>query len=129
MTKLGTLSNDLIDTVSLGGPKVIWEAVPFPRFSSLPSLVLVGPPLLSCCHCSQVFVVSTLVSVTPAQPFIFRNYEYPANGLRDGSARQGHEYGSSKHEVRSQRGGRGEGARQGKQGLWERESRCRRRGH
>ncbi|XP_038690686.1 phospholipase A I isoform X2 [Tripterygium wilfordii] len=26
----------------------------------------------------KVFVVSTLVSVTPAQPFIFRNYQYPA---------------------------------------------------
>ncbi|KAI4365056.1 hypothetical protein MLD38_021076 [Melastoma candidum] len=26
----------------------------------------------------KVFVVATLVSVTPAQPFIFRNYQYPA---------------------------------------------------
>lgn len=26
----------------------------------------------------KVFVVSTLVSVTPAQPFLFRNYQYPA---------------------------------------------------
>ncbi|KAK7303283.1 hypothetical protein RJT34_14186 [Clitoria ternatea] len=26
----------------------------------------------------KVFVVSTLVSVTPAQPYIFRNYQYPA---------------------------------------------------
>lgn len=26
----------------------------------------------------KVFVVSTLVSVTPAQPFVFRNYQYPA---------------------------------------------------
>ncbi|KAL5972699.1 Phospholipase A I [Asimina triloba] len=26
----------------------------------------------------KVFVVSTLVSVTPAQPFVFRNYQYPS---------------------------------------------------
>ncbi|KAG6691553.1 hypothetical protein I3842_10G068800 [Carya illinoinensis] len=29
----------------------------------------------------KVFVVSTLVSVVPAQPFIFRNYQYPAGTL------------------------------------------------
>lgn len=29
----------------------------------------------------KVFVVSTLVSVMPAQPFIFRNYQYPAGTL------------------------------------------------
>ncbi|WCJ20245.1 Phospholipase A I [Euphorbia peplus] len=29
----------------------------------------------------KVFVVSTLVSVTPAQPYVFRNYQYPAGTL------------------------------------------------
>lgn len=29
----------------------------------------------------KVFVVSTLVSVVPAQPFVFRNYQYPAGTL------------------------------------------------
>ncbi|KAL3627536.1 Phospholipase A I [Castilleja foliolosa] len=34
----------------------------------------------------KVFVVSTLVSVAPAQPFIFRNYQYPAGTLEISSA-------------------------------------------
>lgn len=29
------------------------------------------------CVCTQCFVVSTLVSMTPAGPFLFRNYELP----------------------------------------------------
>jgi hypothetical protein len=32
-----------------------------------------------CCCCTQCFVVSTLVSMTPAAPFLFRNYEFPAS--------------------------------------------------
>lgn len=30
----------------------------------------------------QCFVVATLVSMTPAEPFIFRNYEHPAASQR-----------------------------------------------
>ncbi|KAL3519481.1 hypothetical protein ACH5RR_017630 [Cinchona calisaya] len=34
----------------------------------------------------KVFVLSTLVSVAPAQPFIFRNYQYPAGTLEISSS-------------------------------------------
>ncbi|XVF27843.1 hypothetical protein REPUB_Repub14bG0144100 [Reevesia pubescens] len=33
----------------------------------------------------KVFVVSTLVSVVPAQPFVFRNYQYPCGNTRGAS--------------------------------------------
>mmetsp|Transcript_33096 Transcript_33096/g.82905 ORF Transcript_33096/g.82905 Transcript_33096/m.82905 type:complete len:1057 (+) Transcript_33096:2-3172(+) len=46
----------------------------------------------------KVFVVSTLVSVTPASPYLFRNYEYPPEGSQQRAA-MGIEFGSSKHEV------------------------------
>lgn len=45
-----------------------------------------------------MFVVSTLVSVTPASPYLFRNYEYPPEGSQQRAA-MGIEFGSSKHEV------------------------------
>ncbi|XP_077219901.1 phospholipase A I-like protein isoform X2 [Tasmannia lanceolata] len=61
----------------------------------------------------KVFVVSTLVSVLPAQPFIFRNYQYPAGtpetplGTADGppisgvgpTAKRGALLGSCKHRI------------------------------
>ncbi|KAK9706439.1 hypothetical protein RND81_07G124600 [Saponaria officinalis] len=68
----------------------------------------------------KVFVVSTLVSVVPAQPFVFRNYQYPAgtsemylsptessaismSGRATASAQVGYErsafIGSCKHQV------------------------------
>ena len=34
------------------------------------------------CAVRQCFVVATLVSMTPAEPFIFRNYEHPAASQR-----------------------------------------------
>ena len=34
------------------------------------------------CAMRQCFVVATLVSMTPAEPFIFRNYEHPAASQR-----------------------------------------------
>lgn len=34
------------------------------------------------CSVRQCFVVATLVSKTPAEPFIFRNYEHPAASQR-----------------------------------------------
>ena len=36
-------------------------------------MLRMGPLMLQC------FVVSTLVSMTPATPFLFRNYELPAS--------------------------------------------------
>ncbi|XP_052183412.1 phospholipase A I isoform X2 [Diospyros lotus] len=59
----------------------------------------------------KVFVVSTLVNVVPAQPFIFRNYQYPAgtpevpSAISEGSAFSGLGYkrnafiGSCKHHI------------------------------
>ena len=45
---------------------------------------------------TQCFVVATLASMTPAEPFLFRNYEYPADGQPSPTRPPP---GSSKHEV------------------------------
>ena len=68
------MSDQLIDTASLGGPKVV--------------------------------VVSTLTSVTPAAPFVFRNYELPleAESLAHKIRACG---GSSKHLLWQVCGGEG----------------------
>lgn len=46
----------------------------------------------------QCFVVSTWASMTPAEPFIFRNYEYPLSSTKLGKQMKAPP-GSSSHEV------------------------------
>lgn len=46
--------------------------------------------------CAQCFVVSTLVSMTPAGPFLFRNYELPE--AAEQHAKQVHTHRSSSSE-------------------------------
>ena len=49
--------------------------------------------------CAQCFVVSSLVSMTPAQPYVFRNYEYPSGSAAVAARIHAAQFGSSKHAV------------------------------
>ncbi|GMH38521.1 hypothetical protein BSKO_06405 [Bryopsis sp. KO-2023] len=70
------------------------------EFCKLPSDDCYGDRFIdsACIPCPKVFGVSTLSSVVPAVPFLFRNYEFPPEGERRSIGKIG-VIGSSKYKI------------------------------